>query len=194
MVQQKQITRMLDADNFPNKKSLLLDGLRARLERIIHRLRPLHLGHAVTHAFNRLTMLRGCVKPAVFVVYFRTLLNGWTTSRRMRTANGIAKHNLPPCPFCGTGEDSLEHIALCQWTHTIFRKFNAPICNTTQFLALDHDSTAADVLTRRVQALAATYLIYNTITHHPPNSPPLIISQLISVVTSRPGAPLPVFE
>ena len=168
---------------------LLLDGIRLRLNRIIHRLSPLTLGHAVNHAFNRLTMLKGQVKPAVLVVYFRTLLNGWTTTRRMRSAEGIAKHNIPPCPLCGTAEDSLEHLAYCHWTHIIFKRFNVPICNTMQFLSLDHLATSVNVLALRAQALAALYLIYNTLTHHPPDAPSIIINELINVVCARPGAP-----
>jgi len=190
VMQQKKILLMLDSDNFPNKKSLLLDGIRLRLNRIIHRLSPLTLGHAVNRAFNRLTMLKGQVKPALLVVYFRTLLNGWTTTRRMRSAEGIAKHNIPPCPLCGTAEDSLEHLAYCHWAHVIFKRFNVPICSTVQFLSLDHAATSTNVLALRAQALAALYLIYNTVTHHPPSAPPIIVDELINVVCARPGAPL----
>ena len=149
----------------------------------------MHINHATNRAFSRLTALKGHVMPAVLVVYFRTLLNGWTTNRRMRTANNIAKHNLPPCPLCGTAEDSLEHLAYCRWTCLIFKRFHVPISNTVEFLALDHACTAVRVLTLMVRALAVVYMVYNTVTHHPSSSPPLNLPDLINVACARPGAP-----
>ena len=127
--------------------------------------------------------------PAVLVVYFRTLLNGWTTNRRMRTANNIAKHNLPHCPLCGIAQDSLEHTAYCYWTDIIFKRFDVPITCTTEFLCLDHACTVVGVLTQRVRALAVVYLVYNTVTHHSSSSPPLSIPELLNVACARPGAP-----
>ena len=122
----------------------------------------------------------------MLVVYFRTLLNGWVTSRRMRTLNGVALHNLPPCPMCNTGQDGLEHFAYCKWTIHAFKKLNVPINNMAQFLMLDHACTSSSTLRLRAKALSAVYSLYCTMSHLDSDSR-LIISpeQLLNVALAR---------
>ena len=163
---------MLDSSKFPHKKAKLIDNLRKRLARFKLEKFGLLPNHSSNRAYNRLVTLKGLVKPAVLVVYFRTLLNGWCTSRRMRTLNGVARHNLPHCPLCGTGEDCIEHIANCKWTHFTFNKLKVPIKNVSQFLALDHAASYSNVLTLRVRALSLVYAVYNTMSHLPSDAPP----------------------
>ena len=174
IVQQNRIMKYLDRRHLPSKRGSLIESLRKRLSRIVHRLHPLPIRHAADRAYNRLNRLHKLVKPAVQVVYFRTLLNGWVTSRRMRTCNAMSLFNLPPCPMCGLEcADSLEHVAGCKVTLYAFQCMRAPIRNMTEFLALDHSATADKVLARRARALSIVYTVYNTLSHHCNSSPPM---------------------
>ena len=175
-LQQSKILKMLDNKCFPSRKAKLVQNLRTKLARFQLKI---HIGHSVFRATRRMDALKNQVRPSILVVYFRTLMNGWPTSRRMRTIENTKLHNLPPCPLCGKGEDSLEHISRCEVSCTIFNKFGAPINCIEHFFCLDSAALELRILLRRVKALAATYAIYNAFTHHPSSSPPLDINELI---------------
>ena len=178
--------KLLGNRHLSSKQGTLVECIRNRLMRIIYRLRPLHLRHAADRAYNRLSRLHKLVKPAVQVVYFRTLLNGWVTGRRMRTCNKISIFNLPSCPMCGTPlADSLEHIAGCKVTLFAFDSMGVPIRNVIEFLALDHSCTTDKVLALRAKALSIVYTVYNTLSHHPLTAPPLCPFNLIRAVSHR---------
>ena len=146
----------------------------------------MHLRHATNRAYNRLSRLHKLVKPAIQVVYFRTILNGWVTSRRMRTCNNISIFNLPSCPMCGTpNADSLEHIIACKVTHHAFRCMGVPIGNAIEFFALDHSCTTDKVLALRARALSIVYTVYNTLSHHSSAASPLCPYALIRAATRR---------
>ena len=167
---------MLDNKCFPSRKAKLVQNLRTKLARFQLKI---HIGHSVFRATRRMDALKNQVRPSILVVYFRTLMNGWPTSRRMRTIENTKLHNLPPCPLCGKGEDSLEHVSRCEVSCTIFNKFGAPINCIEHFFCLDSAALELRILLRRVKALAATYAIYNAFTHHPSSAPPLDINELI---------------
>ena len=186
LVQQKKVMKLLGNRHLSSKRGALIECMRNRLQRIIYRLRPLHLRHAADRAYNRLSRLHKLVKPAVQVGYFRTILNGWVTGRRMRTCNNISIFNLPSCPMCGTPHaDSLEHIIACPVTLFAFRCMGAPISNAIEFLALDHRCTTDKVLALRARALSIVYTVYNTLSHHAAAAPPLCPYALIRAVAAR---------
>ena len=56
--------------------------------------------------------LRAWCAPRVMAAYFRTLWNGWVTTRRMRTMLG-RDGGTGTCLLCGNGQDSLEHYSYC---------------------------------------------------------------------------------
>ena len=122
-------------------------------------------------AFNRLKSLAGKVKPATHSVYIRTLLNGWPTGRRMRTLNSM--HRSTSCPFCSTGQDSIEHFAHCQWCKEVFMKFNVTCNSLLDFLCLDSACTCDRVLVAKAKVLAILFTIRSTLVHHPSSAPPL---------------------
>ena len=121
----------------------------------------------------------------MYVVYFHTLLNGWITSRRMRTANNMRRDQVPPCVLCNSGEDSLTHMSRCNEVHLIFKKFGAPINSLEQFLSLDMAAQDNCILLKRVKALSVVYSIYNTVKHHPAHLPPLSLPFLLTAAYSN---------
>ena len=56
-------------------------------------------------------LLRDCCRPCVVGSYFRTVLNGWPTTHRMRTMPGVKEVS---CVMgCPTAYDKIEHYAVC---------------------------------------------------------------------------------
>ena len=66
-----------------------------------------------------------------------------------------------------------------------------PIRNMIEFLALDHQSTVAQVLARRARALAVVYMVYNTVSHHPSSAPPFEVLDFINIAIARSGPAAP---
>ena len=64
---------MLDGQSFPLRKAKLDEKIRKGIDRFKF---GIPLGILIRRAVIRFEVLRN-VKPAVLVVYFRTLLNGW---------------------------------------------------------------------------------------------------------------------
>ena len=79
------------------------------------------------------------------------------------------------------GEDSLEHIAYCKYSKEIFAKMGITIVDMHDFLALDREYNDNPIaLANHLVALGIVYSVYNTIKHHDPCLPQLVISELIT--------------
>ena len=72
--------------------------------------------HRVAHCLTFLSALRNKVPPRVWAAVWRSLWNGWATSRRTQ-----GRHGLPGCMFdCSPGApDSVEHYAQCARLHAV---------------------------------------------------------------------------
>ena len=71
------------------------------------------IGHATRRVLWSLGIIQRRCPPRVCSGYLRTLFNGWTTSRRMRTLAGGAER-IQSCVFgCSGALDCIEHYALC---------------------------------------------------------------------------------
>ena len=179
IVQQAKVYKMLDGQSFPLRKAKLDEKIRKGIDRFKF---GIPLGILTRRAIIRLEVLRNKVKPAVLVVYFRTILNGWVTSRRMRSLHGQQTWDLPRCVFCKLPStcDSLEHMMYCGEVRKVFARFRSPITYPLMFFALDHGANELQVLIPGVKALATVYSMYNTIKHHPPTLPALSLTSLLN--------------
>ena len=126
------------------------------------------IGHAVFRAELRLRYLNRKVRPAVHAVYIKTLLNGWTTARRMRTlnlngSNGVARARRK-CVFCVRGDDSLEHMPRCIIVKNLFLKHCCSCNSLLHFFALDQNSFPLLFVTK-VKLLSVLFTVYNALTH-----------------------------
>ena len=130
----------------------------------------LQIRHAIQRAWMRLCYLRNKVKPAVVAVYLRTLLNGWTTSRRMRTCSNGANSSHDICVFCENGHDSIEHFARCSVCVDLYRRHGCTSNSLINFFALDQVSFPGHFITK-CKLLSVLYLIRNVLIHasHPLN-------------------------
>ena len=94
--------------------------------------------------------------------YVRTILNGWCTARRFQ--------RISPCPFCGDGQDSLEHFALCP---TVRDVANSQLCLGLQaaqplsFFLLDGQSRSNRQCIRGAAFLHALYRTHNALRQGP---------------------------
>ena len=134
--------------------------------------------------------VKGKVPHALIVVYLKTILNGWTCDRRMRTLNCLTRPIRTTCLLCLCKcDDSLEHIAVCDTTKSVFSKFNITIHDMHDFLALNDGCTNPKVMVKHLFALGIVYSIYNTLKHHDDDLPPLHIPALITAgISSAAGA------
>ena len=87
-------------------------------------------GHATERILRRMQFLgnNGQISPACKAVFFKTILNGWTTTRRMRSIDGNLQR--APCLFCKTGEDAIEHLPQCPVVREFFTR-NGCSCHTS---------------------------------------------------------------
>ena len=140
----------------PTQRQQLHHRLRTRLERWAI---SVPIGRRADRAFARFAALKGKVKPAVIAVYLRTLLNGWTTSRRMRSLHGGATG---PCLLCSAGADSIEHYANCTVLKTEYEKHGILLNGLERFLALDSASYPDDTV-RVAKLLADSFTTRNAL-------------------------------
>ena len=178
---QKNVLSLISQANHCKRYAKLTNQLRKRLERF--RL-GIPLGHATARALSRLKSLRGHVKPSAHGVFIKTLLNGWPTSRRMRHTKVDIRHETRSCPFCGSGEDSLEHFAHCKWCKDVFSHFQVSCSSILDFLCLDSACVEVSYLSSKVKALSLLFTIRSAIVHNPSSAPPLDPSILLRTALS----------
>ena len=177
LISQKKIYNALDGSRFPARKAKLTEQIRCRMGRFQL---PEPINHVANRAFNRLVSLQNKVRPAIFVAYMKAILNSWVTERRMRTIQGIRKDSVRKCLLCDAGEDSLEHMSCCRITRSIFNRCRSPINCKTEFFGLHDRCTVNTNMAKHAKGMAILYTVYNALSHHPPELPPLPISELIN--------------
>ena len=167
---QRKVLNLISQAAHCKRYGKLVNQIRKRLERFCL---GIPLGHATARAISRLKSLRGRVKPSAHGVFIKTLLNGWPTSRRMRHTKDDIRHETRSCPFCGSGDDSLEHFALCRWCKDVFSHFHVSCNSILDFLCLDSASSDVAYLTSKVKVLSLLFTIRSAIVHNPASAPPL---------------------
>ena len=149
----------------PSHLPKLTETLRQRLRRFKT---GIHEGYLAPRALRRLEELQQKAQPVVVAVYLRTLLNGWATERRLRTAaNCQLSEN---CPFCSSGKDSLEHFAQCRVVKHCFAKHGLKVTSTETFLGLDLWAMPDRILLI-ARLLSALYTARNTLVHSAAETP-----------------------
>jgi hypothetical protein len=121
---------------------------------------------SVELASNNLQVVGKTCRAAVLAAYFRTLLNGWVTARRMRSASG-SKSEYGRCVFgCGHGSDSIEHYAYCRIVTNFYRKSGIAYSHPSvaSFLMVSR-RVARDKITLQAACLYAVYLTHNILRH-----------------------------
>ena len=178
-VDQSKIIKLLDDRMLPKDHAQFMENLRKRLDRYKLRCTP---RAAPERVVRRMKLVKGKVKHSLLVVYMRTILNGWVTERRMRSIHGRFNSQCNKCVMCDNlyGEDSLEHIACCRCTKEVFSEMGITIVDMHRFLALTDGNLDPKTMANHLMALGIVYSIYNTIKHHNPESPPIVISELIT--------------
>ena len=112
----------------------------------------------VAHGLALLTALRGRAPPRVWAAMWRTLWNGWATSRRTQ-----GRHGFGGCMFrcSATAPDSIEHYSSCQCLHAVtgallnLPRAAAPDVRLAAFLGLDFRDGDGPAMAVRVAIRAA---------------------------------------
>lgn len=110
--------------------------------------------------------LRAWCAPRVMAAYFRTLWNGWATSRRMRTMAG-RDGGTGICLLCGNGQDSLEHYSHCSVFWDFCSKARPrglglnPMARSRETFFLLQDGMSAE---DKVRMAVGLYALFQTIT------------------------------
>ena len=78
------------------------------------------------------------------------------------------------------GENSLEHIACCKYSREVLAKMGITFVDMHGFLALNDGNLDPKTMANHLMALGIVYSICNTIKHHSPGLPPIVISELIT--------------
>jgi hypothetical protein len=117
-------------------------------------------------ALHNLQTIGKTCRAAVQAAYFRTLLNGWVTARRMRSVKGC-QSGFGQCVFgCGQGRDSIEHYVHCRITVAFFRRVGLPYAQPSMsaFLLIRRKATRERI---RIHAscLYALYLTHCILRH-----------------------------
>jgi hypothetical protein len=117
-------------------------------------------------ALHNLQIIGKTCRAAVQAAYFRTLLNGWVTARRMRSLKG-GESGFGQCVFgCGHGCDSIEHYVHCRITVAFFRRVGLPYAQPSMsaFLLIRRRTTRERI---RIHAscLYALYLTHCILRH-----------------------------
>jgi hypothetical protein len=159
---QKMITAKLHNQRYG--KASAHNILRRRLMRWELQLNP---RVSLELALNNLEVIGKTCRAAVLAAYYRTLLNGWVTARRMRSAS--ASHSdYGQCVFgCGCGQDSIEHYAHCRITVAFLRRTGVlyPRPSTSAFLLINRKATREHI---RIHAscLYSLYLTHCILRHN----------------------------
>ena len=173
---QKEVCEVLK-DLEPAYLPGLLNTLRERLKRFKT---GVHESCLAGRAHRRLTQLQGKIQPVVVAVYLRTLLNGWSTRRRMESMPNcnLAKE----CPFCKRAQDSLEHFVHCPIIVECFRRHGFASNTKEKFLGLGPDALPNGIV-KIAKLLSGLYIARNTLLHQLANSPKEVLRfacQLVS--------------
>jgi hypothetical protein len=158
---QKIITAKLHNQRYG--KASAYNALRKRLMRWELELNP---RVSLELALSNLQIIGKMCRAAVLAAYFRTLLNGWVTARRMRTASG-SKSEYGQCVFgCGHGCDSIEHYAHCRITVAFLRRAGLPYPrpSTSSFLLINRRA-ARERVRIHASCLYALYLTHCILRH-----------------------------
>jgi hypothetical protein len=158
---QKIITAKLHNQRYG--KASAYNALRKRLMRWELELNP---RVSLELALRNLHVIGKTCRAAVLAAYFRTLLNGWVTARRMRSASG-SKSEYGQCVFgCGHGRDSIEHYAHCRITVAFFRRAGLPYPrpSTSSFLLINRRA-ARERVRIHASCLYALYLTHCILRH-----------------------------
>ena len=163
----KTATKCLGADFAPMHKQRLVGKFRRRLERWSSLFGCIPVGHIVRRAFFRLSKLKGRAPPAVQAVYLRSLLNGWTTTRRLRFTKleRVTRVRSEHCVFCHQGNDSLEHLSCCHIVREFFRKHGRLVFSFVTFLGLDQDVLPLGIV-KHAKLLTAVFNAHNSLSHN----------------------------
>ena len=130
---QKAIQASIMEKTDGDKLTVVLDKFRIRLER--WKMVDIQPGHRVPRARRRLLHLKKHAQPAVVSAYFKTLLNGWPTQRRMAH---LANANTPTkCVFCNQRTDCIEHFPFCDPIRSLYNRHGIRCNDLSQFLGLD---------------------------------------------------------
>ena len=78
-------------------------------------------GHYTQQVHNVLLHISKETPPRVHAAVFRTLFNGWCTSRRFQKRHSSANHCVFRCS--ATAEDSLEHYCRCPIVRRVARQY-----------------------------------------------------------------------
>ena len=134
---------------------------RGRMDR--WKLEQSHAGHAYRRAITRFKFLKGKMKPAFIVAFFKLLMNAWNTCERFRSASNRFAYK--KCPFCGIGKDSIEHFSSCHVVKLGYRQHNWSRNCLHDFFALDQASfDIPQVFLRKVKIIGALYTVHSTVT------------------------------
>ena len=160
----------------PKNKSVLVQSLRTRLENRQNSLFKLEMpiGHAIRRAISRLERAHRIAKPAAVVAYFKLLLNGWPTAKRMASLKDNTNSKL--CLFCGCGVDCIEHFAFCSFVKHVFVSLHAPLSRhwpICSFYLLDDACTCDSTLRIRIKGHGLLFHMHAALRHHPVSAAPL---------------------
>lgn len=146
------------------RKLLKHDGYRAE-ERLRHRLSRWRLpgfpGRVARRVLSHLAQLRKLVPPRVRAATLSSILNRWTTDRRMKALRRGNRGCILHCDACG--EDSLEHYVCCPtWKNWLRRRFGPEQDLHGLSSAMLAKNMTPSAL--KVQAVA-NYVLYRTTQH-----------------------------
>ena len=134
---------------------------------------------------RRLHYLKNRVPPSVLATYLRTLLNGWCTKRRMRTATHLAiQRSYDACLFCDRATDCVEHIAHCPTVIEFYSSQGHSLVGLQGLLALFPNDFPLKIV-QLAQLLASTYLAHNVLSHHSDTPPRQLLLELHRRVTNK---------
>jgi len=157
------------------RKCAMKEAIRKKLVRMKL---DLPIAHATDRAMRRLLALKGKAKPKKFITLFKALLNGWATSRRMRSMNG---GNIDICPFCKgpSTEDSIEHFAKCEVCNDVFLQKGLTCDSLKCFLCLDDSCCNTTTLLAKLQCLHSIFVSRKVLVKHCASAPPLSVPLLL---------------
>ena len=140
--------------------------LRTRIRRWHFEDLGIPIGHATERIMRRLQLLgkSSHCTPACKAIYLKTVLNGWTTTRRMRSIAGNLQK--APCLLCKTGEDSLEHLPHCPVVRNLFDRNGCSCQHMADFIGIDKLSFPT-AFQRKAKLIHSIHHTFNTLRHNP---------------------------
>ena len=130
-------------------------------------------GYLAPRFKRRLNLLKDRAKASVWITYFKTCLNAWSTQRRLSSLEEAM--TLHECPFCRNGPDSIEHFATCHVCFQLFHKHSLKFGNVECYLGFYQDAYFAPwILIKLAKVLAILYIVHNSFLHASPSELPLL--------------------